>query len=176
MKTRKGYFLLDGLLGLLILSLLSAALFPFAAAALSCMERLTHRTRLYSEGAYAMDFMMERLRNDLNAGSTKSISSDTYAFKAYNQSGIASTYKFYVENEKLKLLLYSGSSEPVTGVTSGKEAYALRRIDDAPVFAREGRAPLETGFEMHHQLSGENADFFSAILPYADFYKKGEAL
>ncbi len=175
MKKRKGYFLLDGLIGLLILSALSASLFPFAAASLRAMDRLTHRGRLYSEGMYAMDFMVEKLRNDLKAGSA-AISSDAYSFKAYNQSSVASTYKLYLDSEKLKLLLYTGSVEPVTGTASGKEVYALRRIDDTPLFQRSGKAPLEIGFQMHHQMSGEDADFHTRILSYTDFYRKGEAL
>lgn len=174
MKKRKGYFLLDGLLGLLMIAALSAALFPFAAAALDCVDRLTHRGRLYSEGMYAMDFMVEKLRNDLNEGSA-AISADAFSYKDYNQSGVASTYKLYVDAEKLKLLLYTGSSEPVTGTTSGKEAYAFREIDKAPVFRRSA-GPLEIGFQMHHQMSGEDADFHTAILSYTHFYRKGEAL
>ncbi len=175
MRKRKGYFLLDGIMGLLILSLLSAALFPFAAATLRAMERLTHRGRLYSEGMYAMDFMVEKLRNDLRAGSA-TISSDAFSFNAYNQRNVSATYKFYVDAEKLKLLLYTGSAEPVTGVTSGKEAYAFGRMDEAPVFQRRGREPLEIGFQMHHQMSGEDADFSTAVLSYTDFYRKGEIL
>ena len=175
MKKRKGYFLLDGLIGLLILSALSAALFPFAASALKASDRLTHRGRLVSEGMYAMDFMVEKTRNDLQAGGT-SISSDAFSFKAYNQSDVVSTYKLYVDAEKLKLLLYTGSVEPVTGTTSGKETYAFREIESALVFQKAGRGPLEIGFQMHHQMSGEDADFHTRILSYTDFYRKGEAL
>ncbi len=175
MKKRRGYFLVDGLVGLVILAGLAAALFPFAASALQACERLTHRGRLYSEGMYAMDFMVERTRNDLAAGSGE-ISADAFSFKAYNQSGVSSTYKFYVDAEKLKLLLYTGTSEPVTGAVSGKETYAFREIDSAPVFRKSGAAPLEIGFQMHHQMSGEDADFRTRIVSYTDFYRKGEAL
>ncbi len=175
MTKRKGYFLLDGLIGLLILSALSAALFPFASVAIHAMDRLGHRGRLVSEGMYAMDFMVEKVRNNLATGGT-AISSDAFSFKAYNQSNVASTYKLYVDTEKLKLLLYTGSSEPVTGTTSGKEAYAFGRVDETPVFRRSGRGPLEIGFQMHHQMSGEAANFSSSVLAYTDFYKKGEAL
>ncbi len=175
MKKCKGYFLLDGLIGLLILSALSAALFPFAASALKAADRLTHRGRLYSEGMYAMDFMVEKARNDLN-DSSASISADAFSFKAYNQSGAASTYKLYVDAEKLKLLLYTGSVEPVTGTTSGKEDYAFQKIDSAPVFRKSAAGPLEIGFQMHHKASSEDADFHTRILSYTNFYRKGEAL
>ena len=150
---RRGYILLEALIALFLIASLSAALYPFAAEAVRAVDLMAKRSRIAGEGLYAMDFMTEQLRNALKRETASSISGDTYSYKAYNQSGEEKTYRFFLNQEKLKLDVYGMTTEPVTGTTSGKEEYALT-CEEGPLF------------EMMH--------FRTSLLSYADFYRKGQ--
>lgn len=172
---RRGYILLEALIALFLLASLSAALYPFAAEAVRTVDLMTKRSRIAGEGLYAMDFMTEQLRNALNRGEASSISGDTYSYEAYNQSGEekTKTYRFFLDQEKLKLDVYGMTTQPVTGTTSGKEEYALT-CEEGPLFVKNGEGSLAISFSILHRPSGETMDFRTSLLSYADFYRKGQ--
>lgn len=60
MKKRKGLFLLEALLALLILASLAAALFPLAGQAAKAEILASVRGKLGNQGLFAMDFMVEK--------------------------------------------------------------------------------------------------------------------
>lgn len=122
---RRGYILLEALIALFLIASLSAVLYPFAAEAVRAVDLMAKRSWIAGEGLYALDFMTEQLRNALKRETASSISGDTYSYEAYNQSDEAKTYRFFLDQEKLKLDVYGMTTEPVTGTTSGKEEYAL---------------------------------------------------
>lgn len=64
MKKRKGLFLLEALLALLILASLAAALFPLAGQAAKAEILASVRGKLGNQGLFAMDFMVEKIRNN----------------------------------------------------------------------------------------------------------------
>lgn len=170
---RRGYILLEALIALFLIASLSAVLYPFAAEAVRAVDLMAKRSRIAGEGLYAMDFMTEQLRNALKRETASSISGDTYSYEAYNQSGEEKTYRFFLDQEKLKLDVYGRTTEPVTGTTSGKEEYALT-CEEGPLFVKNGEGPLAISFSILHRPSGEMMDFRTSLLPYADFYRKGQ--
>lgn len=170
---RRGYILLEALIALFLIASLSAALYPFAAEAVHAVDLMAKRSRIAGEGLYAMDFMTEQLRNTLKRGAVSSISGDTYSYYAYNQSGEEKTYRFFLDQEKLKLDVYGRTTEPVTGTTSGKEEYALT-CEEGPLFVKNGEGALAISFSILYRPSGEMMDFRTSLLSYADFYRKGQ--
>lgn len=172
---RRGYILLEALIALFLIASLSAVLYPFAAEAVRAVDLMAKRSRIAGEGLYAMDFMTEQLRNALNRGEASSISGDTYSYEAYNQSGEekTKTYRFFLDQEKLKLDVYGMTTQPVTGTTSGKEEYALT-CEEGPLFVKNGEGSLAISFSILHRPSGEMMDFRTSLLSYADFYRKGQ--
>lgn len=170
---RRGYILLEALIALFLIASLSAVLYPFAAEAVRAVDLMAKRSRIAGEGLYAMDFMTEQLRNTLKSGTDVSISGNAYSYEAYNQSGEAKTYRFFLDQEKLKLDVYGMTTEPVTGTTSGKEEYALT-CEEGPLFAKKAEGALAISFSMVHRPSGETMDFRTSLLSYADFYRKGQ--
>ena len=152
---RRGYILLEALIALFLIASLSAALYPFAAEAVRAVDLMAKRSRIAGEGLYAMDFMTEQLRNALKRETASSISGDTYSYKAYNQSGEEKTYRFFLNQEKLK------------------QEYALT-CEEGPLFVKNGERPLEISFAIVHRPSGEMMHFRTSLLSYADFYRKGQ--
>lgn len=153
---RRGYILLEALIALFLIASLSAVLYPFAA-----------------EAVRAVDLMAKRSRNALKRETASSISGDTYSYEAYNQSGEEKTYRFFLNQEKLKLDVYGMTTEPVTGTTSGKEEYALT-CEEGPLFVKNGEGSLAISFSILHRPSGKMMDFRTSLLSYADFYRKGQ--
>ena len=170
---RRGYILLEALIALFLIASLSAVLYPFAAEVVRAVDLMAKRSRIAGEGLYAMDFMTEQLRNALNRGEASSISGDTYSYEAYNQSRKVKTYRFFLDQEKLKLDVYGMTTEPVTGTTSGKEEYALT-YGEGPLFVKNGEGSLAISFSILHRPSGKMMDFRTSLLSYADFYRKGQ--
>ena len=83
------------------------------------------------------------------------------------------TYRFFLDQEKLKLDVYGMTTEPVTGTTSGKEEYALT-CEEGPLFVKSGEGSLAISFSILHHPSGEMMHFRTSLLSYADFYRKGQ--
>lgn len=170
---RRGYILLEALIALFLIASLSAALYPFAAEAVRAVDLMAKRSRIAGEGLYAVDFMTEQFRNALKRETASLISGDTYSYYAYNQSGEEKKYRFFLDQEKLKLDVYGMTTEPVTGTTSGKEEYALT-CEEGPLFVKNGEGALAISFSILHRPWGETMYFRTSLLSYADFYRKGQ--
>lgn len=61
---RKGVILLDGLMALFLISALAMMVLPLAGSWLSALERGRTGTKLSETGLFAMDFMVEKIRNN----------------------------------------------------------------------------------------------------------------
>ena len=78
-----------------------------------------------------------------------------------------------MDREKLKLQLYNDNVQPLTGEYTGPEAYAF--LPGRPsLFRQVEGGPVTISFTMHHQMMGMDRDFETSVIPYAEFYKKGE--
>lgn len=167
---RKGMLLLDALMALFLLSALAVMMAPLAGEWFSAMERSRVGTKLSETGLFAMDFMVEKIRNNRKtmAGVVKG---NRYDYQAVTGEGIDDTYSFFVDQEKLKLQLYNDSIQPITGEYTGPEAYAFLPGSLA-LFHQEGGGPVVISFTMHHQMKRMDRDFETSVIPYADFYGK----
>lgn len=170
---RKGMLLPDALMALFLLSALAVMMAPLAGEWFSAMERSRVGTKLSETGFFAMDFMVEKIRNNRKtmAGVVKG---DRYDYQAVTGEGTDGTYRFFVDQEKLKLQLYNDSIQPITGEYTGPEAYAFLPGKKS-LFQQEGGGPVVISFTMHHQMKRLDRDFETSVIPYADFYGKGKA-
>lgn len=169
---RKGMLLLDALMALFLLSALAVMMAPLAREWFSAMERSRVGTKLSETGLFAMDFMVEKIRNNRKpmAGGVKE---NRYDYQAVTGEGTDGTYRFFVDQEKLKLQLYNDSIQPITGEYTGPEAYAFLPGKKS-LFHQEGGGPVVISFTMHHQMKRMDRDFETSVIPYADFYGKGK--
>lgn len=169
---RKGMLLLDALMALFLLSALAVMMAPLAGEWFSAMERGRVGTKLSETGLFAMDFMVEKIRNNRKpmAGVVKE---NRYDYQAVTDKGTDGTYHFFVDREKLKLQLYNDSIQPITGEYTGPEAYAFLPGEPS-LFHQEGGGPVVISFTMHHQMKRLDRDFETSVIPYADFYGKGK--
>ena len=162
---RKGVILLDGLMALFLISALAMMVLPLAGSWLSALERDRTGTKLSETGLFAMDFMVEKIRNN-RIRAVGVVRGNGYDYGAFTDGGDEGTYRFFVDREKLKLQLYNDNIQP--------EAYAF--LPGRPSLFRQAEGgPVTISFTMHHQMMGMDRDFETSVIPYADFYKKGEA-
>lgn len=169
---RKGVILLDGLMALFLISALAMMVLPLAGSWLSALERGRIGTKLSETGLFAMDFMVEKIRNNRSRAGD-GVRGNRYDYQAFTAGGGKGTYRFFVDREKLKLQLPNDSTQPLTGEYTGLEAYAF--LPGQPsLFRQVEGGPVTISFTMHHQMMGMDRDFETSVIPYADFYKKGE--
>ena len=169
---RKGVILLDGLMALFLISALVMMVLPLAGSWLSALERGRTGTKLSETGLFAMDFMVEKIRNN-RIRADGGVRGNGYNYQAFTAGGGEGTYRFFVDREKLKLQLPNDSTQPVTGEYTGLEVYAF--LPGQPsLFRQVEGGPVTISFTMHHQMMGMDRDFETSVIPYADFYKKGE--
>lgn len=169
---RKGVILLDGLMALFLISALAVMVLPLAGSWLSALERGRTGTKLSETGLFAMDFMVEKIRNNRSRAGD-GVRGNRYDYQAFTYGGGEGTYSFFVDREKLKLQPPKGNVQPLTGEYTGPEAYAF--LPGRPSLFRQAEGgPVTISFTMHHQMMGMDRDFETSVIPYADFYKKGE--
>lgn len=169
---RKGVILLDGLMALFLISALAVMVLPLAGSWLSALERGRTGTKLSETGLFAMDFMVEKIRNNRSRAGD-GVRGNRYDYQAFTAGGGEGTYSFFVDREKLKLQLYNDNIQPLTGEYTGPEVYAF--LPGRPSLFRQAEGgPVTISFTMHHQMMGMDRDFETSVIPYADFYKKGE--
>ena len=177
MKKRKGLLLLDALLGLLILSSLAAALYPLLGQAAYLADWASKRGRMLGESLFVMDEITEHLRNDLKpsrVGTNEVYQQDRYTYYAYDEKNRISPYTLYIDKEKLYLDVYGKTVAPLTGETGDKvESFAFHAPQDGTLFQKEGTGPSHVSFYFSHQMSGETLSCETSILPYSDYYRKG---
>lgn len=169
---RKGLMLLDALMALLLLSALAALMAPLAGSWLTALEMGTARTKLSETGLFAMDFMVEKIRNNRRA-MAKEVNGDSYDYAAITDNGTDGTYRFFVDREKLKIQLYNDTIQPITGEHTGPEGDVFLP-GEGHLFRQEGGGPVRISFTMHRQMKGRDLDFETSVIPYADFYEKGK--
>lgn len=94
------------------------------------------------------------------------------AYQAYNKKKKKAEYRFLIRDDKLKVRLYNGVTQPVTGESiSYKEEIAFLPPEGGSVFRRFEKGLVRLSFEMVHTRSGEKRTVETAVLPYRDFYR-----
>lgn len=168
---RKGFLLLEALIALLLIAAAASAVFPVAGN----IGRAILSGRLFGDmgetALFAMDFMTEKIRNDLTPSEKPVIQGNRFDYHDWNEYNQQSRYTLYLEDEKLKVELYNGVRQPVTGGERGDESIAFQA--GSPLFYQEGGGPLHIHFILHHRKEKER-EYETSILSYADFYRKGK--
>ena len=175
MKKRKGLFLLEALLALLILASLAAALFPLAGQAAKAEILASVRGKLGNQGLFAMDFMVEKIRNNRRAMVLGGVQGNRYDYRAPTGQGTIGTYRLFEDQEKLKVQLYNDVIQPITGDRGGSvEEYVFRHPEGGHLFEQADNGPVTISFTLARPIGRESLDFETAVIPYADFYGKGK--
>lgn len=167
---RKGFLLLESLIALVLMASAASAVFPVAGN----MGRAVLSGRLFGDmgetALFAVDFMTEKIRNDLTP-MKKPVQGSRFDYHDWNEYNQQSRYTLYLEDEKLKVELYNGVRQPVTGGERGDESIAFQA--GSPLFYQEGGGPVHIRFILHHR-KGKEREYETSILSYADFYRKGD--
>lgn len=175
MKRRKGLFLLEALLALLILASLAAALFPLAGQVAQAEILSSVRGKLGNQGLFAMDFMVEKIRNNRRTMAKGGVHGNRYDYLAPTAQGTMGTYRLFEDQEKLKIQLYNDVVQPITGDRGGSvEEYVFRHLEGGHLFEQSDGGPVTISFTLARPIGREFVDFETAVIPYADFYGKGE--
>ena len=169
---RKGFLLLEALISLFILTSLALSIVPLATETARVIDSLARRGRLSSEALSVSDYMTEKIRNGRRMAQAP-VSGDRYTYYDLNERDVEARYTFYIDREKLKLLLYNGLSEPVTGEKTGTGETIIFSPSEDPVFSQEMGA-LHLHFLMEHKNGIDQVDCETSVIPYADLYKKGQ--
>lgn len=168
---RKGIILLETVLYILLLSLLAAAVLPFVGQTARLISLFEIRGRMTEQSLFAVDFMTEKLRNHLECTET-AYTGNALTYRAYNEKKKKAEYRFLIRDDKLKVRLYNGVTQPVTGENiSYKEEIAFLTPEGGSVFRRFEKGLVILSFEMVHTRSGEKRTVETAVLPYRDFYR-----
>ena len=167
---RKGAILLETLLYILSVSLLAAAVFPFSGRAVRHLSLLQIHSRMTEQSLFAADFMTEKLRNNLER-CDRGYAGNTFRYWAYNERKKKSEYRFLVQEDKLKVRLYTGMSQPVTGESlSGAEEIIFSGGEGNPLFRQTEKGLIRMAFAMKRSRTEEKRTTETAVLPYRDFY------
>ncbi|MEE3453535.1 hypothetical protein [Dialister sp.] len=168
---RKGFLLLEALMALLLISGLAISVFPLAGRLSGALILGGFKGRMGETGLFAMDFMTEKVRNT----EKPSISpvNERFTYSVRNGEDVLS-YRLYLDQQKLKVLLYNGHVEPITGEETGSTEEIPVIAGKDGLFRRQGKGPLHMSFSLLRPVEGIRSDFETSILPYADFYEKGK--
>lgn len=166
---RKGFLLLEALMALLLISGLAISVFPLAGRLSGALILGGFKGRMGETGLFAMDFMTEKVRNT----EKPSISpvNERFTYSVRNGEDVLS-YRLYLDRQKLKVLLYNGHVEPITGEETGSTEEIPVIAGKDGLFRRQGKGPLHMSFSLLRPVEGIRSDFETSILPYADFYEK----
>lgn len=168
---RKGFLLLEALMALLLISGLAISVFPLAGRLSGALILGGFKGRMGETGLFAMDFMTEKVRN--TEKSSISPVNERFTYSVRNGEDVLS-YWLYLDRQKLKVLLYNGHVEPITGEETGSTEEIPVIAGKDGLFRRQGKGPLHMSFSLLRPVEGIRSDFETSILPYADFYEKGK--
>jgi len=174
MKKRKGFLLLEALTALLLLSALAISVFPLAGRMAGASFLGSLRAEMGETGLFAMDFMTEKIRNSMNP-SASPVSGDRFTYYAKNACGRPAPYELMLNQEKIKVELYNGLVQPVTGEKSGSGERIPLSAGEEGLFRRQPGRPVHISFILSQKDGEESIVYETSILPYADFYRKGQA-
>lgn len=169
---RKGFLLLEALMALLLISGLAISVFPLAGRLSGALILGGFKGRMGETGLFAMDFMTEKVRNTEKPSISPVNERFTYSVRNGEDVEDVLAYRLYLDRQKLKVLLYNGHVEPITGEETGSTEEIPVIAGKDGLFRRQGKGPLHMSFSLLRPVEGIRSDFETSILPYADFYEK----
>lgn len=171
MKKRKGWVLLECMLALFLISLAAMAAFPLSGHIARGLSRTAVKGQMTESAFFAGEFITEKIRNN---GKQKAdalpYTGGRYTYYEINTHGVMAPYRFYTEKDKLKIYLYNGSSQPVTGNTNDEKEKIIFEAGEDGMFHVKPRGLVQVSFRMKEANGTDTYDLKTAILPHADFY------
>lgn len=171
-KKRNGWILLEGLIALGLISFMAMAAFPLAGKTASGISYLISRGQMAESAFFASEFMTDKIRH---SGRPKEDdlphAGISYTYYEINTHGDMAPYRFFVDKDKLKILLYNGSSQPVTGNTNDSWERIAFEPGEGAMFRVAPGGLVTISFQMTDTKRKDAFACETAILPLADFYK-----
>lgn len=168
---RKGFILWEALMGLLLISCVVAATLPLVHGGIAYVDR---KSRDHLQEDVVMEVwssVTERLRNSLTDDRSE-VSGNRVNFTWYDQNGNERSFAFLVSDRKLKLLLYTGMTESITGEEAdGFAGYYLYPKDR--FFTRNHLGLVTISYKVVRGNNDWTVEAETSILPYATYYQKG---
>lgn len=170
-RKRKGFLLYELVLSMALMAGLTVSFCPFFEKALLAMEWASLRARLTEESMLVSDFMAEKFRNTGKTAQKSGPRSSIY-YNEPNGTTAPLTYRFFGEDKKIKILLYTGTVQPLTGNTPGsRNQLTVSQL----LFNQHPEGLIQFSFTMSQEKKGETMDIQGAVLPYVYFYHAGES-
>lgn len=169
---RSGWLLAESLLALLFLSLLAAAVLPLAGNAYRVLRDAALRGHISESVLTCTQYITEAVRSGRRR-TVKAGAGDQYKFYDISTYGDDRAYTFQLSGSSLKILLYTGSVQPLTGGETGMDVLKFRR-EGSHLFTWDETGLLRFSFSVESEETGLKKVGLSSVLPYADYYRKGD--
>lgn len=177
---RRGFLLLEMLLGLLISAMLAAAAMPAVGAAAEYAARLTGRMRAQEDAFFAADYMTDRIRYCLDRTEPAEAPMETYiyAYEDYDEDGRIQTYWFIAGDGRWKNRLYNGRSHPLTGDQDSLPEYALSQAEEGgrlvPYVTVYPHGLVRMAYKIGRNRPAAAYTAVTSVLPLRDYFLVGE--
>ena len=157
MIQRKGIIAFEWLVSLGIISIFIVAMTPFITTTMQAAYHLSRRIEDTSGSLFAVDFMVEKIRNTL------------YSKKSYEEK-YSNTFNYYEqlgtgENK-------NGRTQPLIGGVGGIESPTF--VESTSFFHTYPKGLVEISAIFGDKEGTFKRDVHTTIFPYVEYYKKGK--
>lgn len=179
---RRGFFILDFLIGLAVLSLLAAGAMPAITAVFSYTAELESRAKVQEDAVFAADYMTDRIRYclDRTRPEPEPIHTYAYAYQDYDENEKPNSYWISAEKKRWVIKLYNGSQQPITGDSNDgtDPKYALENFkgngEILPYFTIYPHGLVRISYRIARVTPAVSYDLTTSILPLRDYFLVGE--
>lgn len=127
------------------------------------MVLASSRARASEEAMAAEDFMTEKIRNNYLPSEGDRGKSSSLSYTEGGNWGWR-RYTFFEEGEKIKIELYNGQMQPLTGGGKGRDSVLVKDLS----FQTEEEGLIHYSFTAMN--GGQPYEMETAVWPYADFF------
>lgn len=167
-----GWIAAEALAALFLLSLLAAGVLPLIIQTGAAMREVSLRGHLAEAVLTSAQYMTEAVRNDRRRKASAG-AGDRYVYYDISMYGDDRKYTFLVSGKRFKVQLYNDSIQPLTGNETAADTLDFRKSGSS-LFWWDEHGLVQFGFAVDSAESGLTRTGESAVLSYADYYRKGE--
>ena len=173
MIQRKGLIAFEWLVSLGIISIFIVAMTPFITTTMQAAYHLSRRIEDTSGSLFAVDFMVEKIRNTLySKKSYEEKYSNTFNYYEQLRTGENKKYTFLYHYGKVDVKLYNGRTQPLIGGVGGIESPTF--VESTSFFHTYPNGLVEISAIFGDKEGTFKRDVHTAIFPYVEYYKKGK--
>ena len=170
--THPGWIAAEALASLLLLSLLAAGVLPLVIQTGAVMREVSLRGHLAEAVLTSAQYMTEAVRNDRRRKGSAG-TGDRYVYYDISMYGDDRKYTFLVSGKQFKVQLYNDTIQPLSGSETAADTLEFRKSGSS-LFRWDEHGLVQFGFAVDSSESGLTRTGESAVLSYADYYRKGE--